>query len=87
LVSDPLGTNQNIVDAQMESSAYILISFLALILIIGIAGRFASRRHSLPCPVWLRWFVELDNPFTRTNRAAVMAYSATKHALDALSTE
>src|SRR5437773_5847496 len=23
-----------------------------------------------PCPVWLRWLVELDNPFTRTNRAA-----------------
>lgn len=32
--------------------------------------RAASRRRSLPCPVWLRWMVELDNPFTRTNRAA-----------------
>ena len=31
--------------------------------------RLASRRHSLPCPVWLRWLVELDNPFTQTNRA------------------
>jgi ubiquinone/menaquinone biosynthesis C-methylase UbiE len=33
---------------------------------------FASRRQSLPCPVWLRWLVELDNPFTKTNRAAVI---------------
>jgi len=48
---------------------------------LGIIGLFAaifgvwhllSRRFSLPCPVWLRWMVELDNPFTRTNRAAVI---------------
>jgi len=37
---------------------------------IGITWRIASRRQSLPCPVWLRWLVELDNPFTRVNRAA-----------------
>ena len=24
------------------------------------------------CPVWLRWQVELDNPFTKTNRAHVI---------------
>lgn len=34
--------------------------------------RFASGRRSLPCPAWLRWFVELDNPFTKTNRAATI---------------
>jgi ubiquinone/menaquinone biosynthesis C-methylase UbiE len=32
----------------------------------------ASRFYSLPCPVWLGWLVELDNPFTRTNRAATI---------------
>jgi len=47
----------------------ILFSILALVLLIFIVWRLASRRRSLPCPVWLRWFVELDNPFTRTNRA------------------
>jgi ubiquinone/menaquinone biosynthesis C-methylase UbiE len=26
----------------------------------------------LPCPSWLAWLVERDNPFTRTNRAAVI---------------
>ena len=40
--------------------------------LVFLGWRVASRRRSLPCPVWLRWMVELDNPFTRTNRAAVI---------------
>ncbi|MCA9099098.1 MAG: hypothetical protein KDA36_11950, partial [Planctomycetaceae bacterium] len=48
----------------------VVISFIVAILIAAIIWRFASRRQSLPCPVWLRWLVELDNPFTKTNRAA-----------------
>lgn len=47
----------------------IVVATLALGL-VAIVWRFASRRHTLPCPVWLRWLVELDNPFTQTNRAA-----------------
>ena len=39
---------------------------------VSIAWRFASRRQSLTCPVWLRCFVELDNPFTSTNRSNVI---------------
>jgi SAM-dependent methyltransferase len=50
----------------------IFLSLVGLLLLIGITWRLASRRRSLPCPVWLRWFVELDNPFTRTNRAATI---------------
>lgn len=50
----------------------ILLGAVALFLLIGITWRLASSRRSLPCPVWLRWFVELDNPFTRTNRAATI---------------
>ena len=34
--------------------------------------RFNSTRRSLPCPTWLSWLVELDNPFTKTNRASVI---------------
>ena len=45
---------------------------VGLFLLVGVTWRLASRRRSLPCPVWLRWFVELDNPFTRTNRAATI---------------
>ena len=36
---------------------------------IGLAWRKSSRRTALPCPSWLGWMVELDNPFTRINRA------------------
>lgn len=56
----------------MRKSVRILLSLGGLFLLGGMVWRFASRRHSLPCPVWLRWFVELDNPFTKTNRAAVI---------------
>ena len=56
----------------METTAYILAGLVGLIMLVAISWRFVSRRHSLPCPVWLRWLVELDNPFTRTNRAAVI---------------
>lgn len=45
---------------------------LLLGLLLVFVWRFASRRYSLPCPVWLRWVVELDNPFTETNRSAVI---------------
>jgi ubiquinone/menaquinone biosynthesis C-methylase UbiE len=42
-----------------------LAGFVALVVII-------SRRCSVPCQVWLGWLVELDNPFVKTNRAAVI---------------
>ena len=54
----------------MEIAGYALLSLAGLTVLIFIAWRLASRRQSLPCPVWLRWLVELDNPFTKTNRAA-----------------
>ena len=50
----------------------LLFGLVGLFSVIGIIWRLASSRRSLPCPVWLRWFVELDNPFTRTNRAATI---------------
>jgi len=56
----------------MDTVAYILVGCLALVVIIFVVWQLASRRFSLPCPVWLRWMVELDNPFTRTNRAAAI---------------
>ena len=56
----------------METPLYIVLGFAGLTVLIFVTWRLASRRHSLPCPVWLRWLVELDNPFTKTNRAAVI---------------
>ena len=52
---------------------YLIGFILALFfLLIAISWRYASKRQSLPCPVWLHWLVELDNPFTKTNRAATI---------------
>lgn len=56
----------------METATYVFLGLIGLAIFIGVAWRLASRRHSLPCPSWLRWLVELDNPFARTNRAAVI---------------
>lgn len=49
-----------------------ILAVAGAFVVIFVAWRWSSRRHSLPCPVWLRWFVELDNPFAKTNRAAVI---------------
>ena len=56
----------------MQTSSYIFISIICVVIVGAIFWRLASRRRSLPCPVWLRWLVEIDNPFTKTNRAAVI---------------
>jgi ubiquinone/menaquinone biosynthesis C-methylase UbiE len=52
--------------------AYVFLGIAGLLAFIFLGWRMASHRHALPCPVWLRWMVELDNPFTRTNRAATI---------------
>lgn len=55
---------------------FLSVMVLALValasVILGLIWRFGSQRRSIPCPVWLGWMVEMDNPFTRTNRAAVI---------------
>lgn len=54
----------------MEISVYLTISACVFIVVVAFVWRLASRCYTLPCPVWLRWLVELDNPLTRTNRSA-----------------
>ena len=49
---------------------YFTLAIIGVIVFISIVWRLGSRRRSLPCPVWLRWLVELDNPFARVSRAA-----------------
>ncbi len=56
----------------MNSVLYISFIALAIFLFIFIVWGLVSKRQSLPCPVWLSWMVELDNPFTKTNRAEVI---------------
>jgi len=48
------------------------VVFAVLFVVVFIAWRLASNRASLPCPAWLSWLVELDNPLFRNNRAAAI---------------
>lgn len=70
----------------MQTSTLLLGSGAAIV-VISLLWRLGSRRQSLPCPVWLHWLVELDNPFTRTNRAefivARLDLTPGMHVLDA----
>ena len=50
----------------------LLFIVIGLVLLIWFGWRFLSRRHTLPCPSWLSWMVERDNPFTKVNRAATI---------------
>jgi ubiquinone/menaquinone biosynthesis C-methylase UbiE len=46
---------------------YLVFILIALVIIISIVWRFASRRHAIPCPVWMSGL--LDLPFSRRTRA------------------
>ncbi len=50
----------------------IFLGLISLFIIIWITWRLFSRRYSLPCPTWLSWLVEMDNPFSKINRAATI---------------
>jgi ubiquinone/menaquinone biosynthesis C-methylase UbiE len=54
---------------------YIIASVVVVALLGAIVWRLASRRRSVPCPSWLSWLVELDNPFTEINRAHAIVRS------------
>lgn len=41
-----------------------------VVIAVFLVWRLASRRHEIPCPTWLSWLVELDNPLAKTNRSA-----------------
>ena len=50
--------------------AIIAIIVVVVVLVLAaVTWRLASRRRELPCPVWLRWMVELENPVSRTSHA------------------
>lgn len=57
---------------KLSKPVTIIFGFIGLSFLIALVWRFASRRQSLPCPTWLGWLVELDNPLAKTNRAHVI---------------
>ena len=42
----------------MISLVLILIILIVLVIIISFAWRIASRRYTLPCPVWMKWLLD-----------------------------
>jgi 2-polyprenyl-3-methyl-5-hydroxy-6-metoxy-1,4-benzoquinol methylase len=46
----------------------VLVAAIVLF-VVGTVWRIASRRSSLPCPSWLAWLVEVDNPFFKNYNA------------------
>ena len=53
----------------MLSILYIFSGLICVIVMIAVIWRFSSVRSSIPCPSWLSWLVELDNPFLKNNSA------------------
>ena len=56
----------------MKTPAYLILGIAGLAMNVSVIRRPTSCRYSLPCPIWLRWHVAWDNPFARTNPAAVI---------------
>lgn len=56
----------------MGTVASIVLALIAGVALAVTIWRVASARRSVPCPQSLSWLVELDNPFTKTNRAATI---------------
>lgn len=56
----------------MKIIGYIILGLVGLMMLLSIIWRFLSRRSSIPCPTWLGWLVERDNPFSKINQAATI---------------
>jgi ubiquinone/menaquinone biosynthesis C-methylase UbiE len=55
----------------MQLIIFSIISVVILMLILFL-WRFLSTKYTLPCPTWLGWLVERDNPFTKIHHAATI---------------
>jgi SAM-dependent methyltransferase len=53
----------------MTYAGYIVLGLIVVGFLVNLTWRVLSNRQALPCPSWLGWMVELDNPFTRVNSA------------------
>ncbi len=56
----------------MTTPATICFGLIAFVLLIAFVWRFASRRHPFPCPTWLGWLFEFNNPLFESNSARVI---------------
>lgn len=55
----------------MFSILYIFLIIVALFIIVAVVWRIASKRRSIPCPVWMKWMLDPSSSghvSTRTRR-------------------
>jgi SAM-dependent methyltransferase len=57
-----------VLEESVKKLVSVLLGAIVVLVLLSLVWRLASRRRSIPCPSWLRWLVELDNPLARTNR-------------------
>jgi len=50
----------------------LILGVISICIVIFVIWRLSSRRYVLPCPTWLGWMVERDNPFCKVNRASTI---------------
>lgn len=53
----------------MITAVYIALGLIVLGVLINLVWRRISHYQATPCPSWLSWMVEMDNPFTRVSHA------------------
>jgi ubiquinone/menaquinone biosynthesis C-methylase UbiE len=53
----------------LQPILFIIVGLICLLIVVGLLWRVSSNRASIPCPSWLGWLVELDNPILRSNSA------------------
>lgn len=53
----------------MTIALYVCTGVAISLLLVSIGWRFFPRRRALPCPPWLAWLVEFDDPFVKSYNA------------------
>ena len=54
----------------MTLTIQIILGLVVVFLLVNIGWRLSSRRTSIPCPSWLAWLFELDNPLAKNYNAS-----------------
>ncbi len=54
------------------TAVYTIIAVFAGLIVTALLWRLLSNRQSIPCPAWLGWMVEMDNPFTKVSHATII---------------
>lgn len=57
-------------EGALNGAVLAVLGAVGVPMAIWVAWRLASRRSAIPCPFWLRWLVETDNPYAKTNSAS-----------------